>query len=224
MHEYEHEGAGWRLLQTVGLDGLIAPSILAVVHRLGWRLIPGAPASCRGIVCESEGCVRFDDRAPRQLALENIAHEVGHGAIRMWSGAGRHDEADADAVADALQMPGPGMRRLARRVGWDAVQWQLAYSDVAPSRIFRRAARVLEGVVVLRQGARREVHRADAVDRVDALRDLGDVERELYDAVRRSGAAQAHRSGVAAWPFVDPGARAGVAIVGPLSAWCPASP
>lgn len=221
MYGYEHDGAAWRLLQRVSLDGPVAPSILAVAHRLKLRLIPGASACVRGVLWEAQGCVFFDDRAPRVTALGHIAHELGHVAWRDWNPCGACTEADIDAIADALQMPGPGMRRAARSVGWDAAQWQLTYADVAPSRIFRRAAQVLEGVVVLRVGGRRAVHQHECAHAVDDLRAPGGLERELYEEVRRTGAPAFARCGVSAWPFADPGERPGVVILGEVGAWLP---
>ncbi|MEZ4392478.1 MAG: hypothetical protein R3A48_15425 [Polyangiales bacterium] len=154
MHGYEHDGAAWRLLQRVSLDGPVAPSVLAVAHRLGLRLIPGASPCVRGVLWEAQGCVFFDDRAPRVTALGHISHELGHVAWRDWNPRGACAEADIDAIADALQMPGPGMRRAARSVGWDVAQWQLTYPEVALADLCR-AAQVLEGVVVLRVGEAR---------------------------------------------------------------------
>lgn len=221
MHPYEYEGASWRLLQEVGLDGPVAPEILAVVHRLGLALVPGTSPCVHGVLWEDARRVYFDDRLPRVHALHSIAHEVGHHAARRWNATGRHGETDADALADGLQMPGVGFRRLVRAVGWDATEWQLAYPEVVPSRVFRRAAQVLEGVVVLRVGGRREVHRHEGFDGVDALRDQGALERALYDEVRATGEPVCDRSGVSAWPFRGPGGRAGVVILGELTAWLP---
>ena len=53
MHPYEYEGASWRLLQEVGLDGPVAPDILAVVHRLGTPLVPGPSPCPQGVLWEA---------------------------------------------------------------------------------------------------------------------------------------------------------------------------
>lgn len=219
MHSYEHEGAAWKLLTSLGLDGHIAPSVLAVAHCLGLRLMPGASPCVQGLLWRDQGMIFFDDRAPRQVSLAHIAHELGHHAARGWSDGERASEREIDAVADALQMPGVGMRRLVRAVGWDAEAWQRSYPDVAPGRIFRRAAQALEGVVVLREGMRREVHRHERVELVDALCAEDARERALYREVLRTGEPALGRDGVSAWPYRDPGARRGVVILGPLSAW-----
>lgn len=219
MHGYEHEGAAWRLLQRVSLDGPVAPSVLAVAHRLNLRLQPGASRCVEGMLWESGGCIFFDDRAPRQVSLGHVAHELGHVAYRGWNPGGRCAESDIDAIADALQMPGPGMRRMARAVGWDAPAWLSNYPDVSPTRVFRRAAAVLEGVVVVRVGVRREVHRHECLDALDCLGAQGPLERALFESVSRTGEAAHDRSGLSAWPFADPRGRTGVVIAGEAGAW-----
>ncbi|MBI5514805.1 MAG: ImmA/IrrE family metallo-endopeptidase [Deltaproteobacteria bacterium] len=215
MSDAEREGIARHLLVAARLDAPDRVPLDAVARTLGVDLAPGAPPGCAGTFEGNPLRIRYNDRGhPAQVAAV-LAHELAHLAAEVAGVARPHDEEDIDGIAAALRMPRAAVLRAIRTVGWNAERLGGAFPDVEPSAVFARAARVAEGVAVFRAGAGRTIV---ADERLEAP-PVRACERRLVAAVRATGRPAVDPSGLGAWPFVDPGDRGGIVVLGPSLAW-----
>ncbi len=215
MTDEEREGLAQYLLRTARMDACDRGDPFALAGALGVRLSPTTVPGCAGLLEGNPVRVRYDDRGPAVVVDGRLAHELAHLAAEMARVARPHDEEDMDAVGLALRVPREAVRRAVAQHGWNAERLAARFPDVEPSAVIARAARVAEGIAILHVNRRRVV----AADERIVVPPSLPVEQALVAAVRASGAPCRHPSGVSAWPFVDPGDRAGIAVLGPAWAW-----
>lgn len=215
MSDAEHEGTAQHLLAAAGHDPNLRLSPQEIARLLGVLLSPTAGGDICGMLEGHPLRIRYNDRGHPAKVSFSIAHELAHLAAECADMPRPHDERDIDRIAEAILIPRQHMLRAIYAFGWDAERLCACFSDVAPRVVFARAARVAEGIAVIRVGARRDVI-ADERAEVTAA---PPVEDRLVRQVKALGRAAWDPSGVSAWPFVDLNLRAGIVLLGASSFW-----
>ena len=215
MSDAEHEGTAQHLLCAAGVDPNVRMTPRELARLLGAVLSPTAPKGLCGMLEGHPLRIRYHDRGHPAQVNFSIAHELAHLAAEFADMPRPHDERDIDRIAEALLVPRQHMLRAIYAFGWDAERLCATFSDVAPRVVFARAARVAEGIAVVRVGASRVVI-ADEGAVVDVTPAL---EERLVRLVRAHGRPTWDPSGVSAWPFVDVTHRAGVVLLGATTFW-----
>lgn len=206
----ECEGAAERLLARVSAERRtrpLAPDVLA--KALGLELSPTAPSGCRGALEPNTWRIRYHGRGTPEAVSERLAHELGHLAAVRAGHRGRHPEASVDRVAMALWLPRSAVLGALARVGFDPELLLIELPGVSAPWVLVRAAWVAGRSVIVRAGAERWAYAPEALHGTVVE---GPWEREMAQAVLRTGRPQRDLFGASARPITVAG-RAGVVIL-----------